>query len=194
MHLIYMLLYWFVSERFIYTKYWEILTVEHCGKIYLHKILRNTLCWTLGIFICTKYWEILYVEYCGKIYLLKIMGNTLLTTVGRFIYTKYCDILPVFCVNKSFRNKSVQQHIYQVHIKIKVEIYLRTVLFYLTKRLYIYFFLNTVTKIRYTQKVLCIPYISHYLILKYMYEQNCFPFILKKNWLFGGTQIQGIKI
>jgi hypothetical protein len=30
--------------RFIYTKYWEILYVEHCGKIYLHKILGNTLC------------------------------------------------------------------------------------------------------------------------------------------------------
>jgi hypothetical protein len=33
--------------RFIYTKYWGILNVEHCGEIYLHKILRNTLCWTL---------------------------------------------------------------------------------------------------------------------------------------------------
>jgi hypothetical protein len=31
--------------RFIYTKYWGILYVEHCGKIYLHKILGNTLCW-----------------------------------------------------------------------------------------------------------------------------------------------------
>jgi hypothetical protein len=30
--------------RFTYTKYWEILSVEHCGKIYLHKILSNTLC------------------------------------------------------------------------------------------------------------------------------------------------------
>ena len=30
--------------RFIYTKYRGILYVEHCGKIYLHKILRNTLC------------------------------------------------------------------------------------------------------------------------------------------------------
>jgi hypothetical protein len=27
---------------FIYTKYWEILYVEYCGKIYLHKILGNT--------------------------------------------------------------------------------------------------------------------------------------------------------
>ena len=30
--------------RFIYTKYWEILYVEHGWKIYLHKILGNTLC------------------------------------------------------------------------------------------------------------------------------------------------------
>jgi hypothetical protein len=30
--------------RFIYTKYWEILFVEHCGKIDLHKILGNTFC------------------------------------------------------------------------------------------------------------------------------------------------------
>jgi len=99
--------------RFIYTKYWEILYVEHCGKIYLHKILGNALCWTLGIFIYIKYWEILYVEYCGKIYLHNILRNTLcwimwedlftqntgkdfmLNTVGRFIYTKYCEKLSV---------------------------------------------------------------------------------------------------
>jgi hypothetical protein len=33
-------------RRFIYRKYWGILYVEHCGKIYLH-----------------KYWGILYVQY-----------------------------------------------------------------------------------------------------------------------------------
>ena len=27
--------------RFVYTKYWEIFSVGHCSKIYLHKILRN---------------------------------------------------------------------------------------------------------------------------------------------------------
>ena len=81
--------------RFIYTKYWEIHYVEHCWKIYLHKILGNTLCWTLledsftqntgeyfilntvGRFIYTKYWEIPHVEHCWKIYLHKILGNTL---------------------------------------------------------------------------------------------------------------------
>jgi hypothetical protein len=30
--------------RFIYTKYWEILSVEHCWKIYLPTILGNTSC------------------------------------------------------------------------------------------------------------------------------------------------------
>ena len=37
--------------RFIYTKYWGILYVEHGGKI-----------------LYTKYWGLLYVEHCGKIY------------------------------------------------------------------------------------------------------------------------------
>jgi hypothetical protein len=71
--------------RFIYTKYWGILYVEHCGKIYWHTILRNTLCWTLGRFIYTKYWGILYFEHCEKIYLLKILRNTVCWTLGRFI-------------------------------------------------------------------------------------------------------------
>jgi hypothetical protein len=44
--------------RYIDTKYYEILSVEDCGKIYLHKILENTLCCTLL-----------------KIYLHKILGN-----------------------------------------------------------------------------------------------------------------------
>jgi hypothetical protein len=116
--------------RFIYTKYQGILYVEHCGKIYLHKILRNTLCWalwdlftqntqeyfmlsTVGRFIYTKYWGILYAKHCEKIYLHKILRNTvywalwedlfthntgdyfLLNTVGIFIYIKYWEILYV---------------------------------------------------------------------------------------------------
>jgi hypothetical protein len=63
--------------RLIYTKYWEILYVEHCWKIYLHKILGNTLLNAVGRLIYTKYWEILYVEHGWKIYLHKILGNTL---------------------------------------------------------------------------------------------------------------------
>jgi hypothetical protein len=138
---------WSTVGKFNYTKYWGLLYVEHCGKIYLHKILRNTLCWTLwedlftqnteeycmlstvGRFIYTKYWGILYVEHCGKIYLHKILrntlcwalwedlltqnteeyfmfntekiylhrilGNTLCWTLGRFIHTKYWGILYV---------------------------------------------------------------------------------------------------
>ena len=82
--------------RFIYTKYWGILCVEHCGKTYLHKIL-----------------IILYVKHCDKIYLHKLLRNTvcwalwedfftqhtgdyfLLNTVGIFIYIKYWEILYV---------------------------------------------------------------------------------------------------
>ena len=81
-------------RTFIYTKYWGIVYAENCGKIYLHKILGNTFCWTLledlytqnigkyfilntvKRFIYTKYWEILFVEHCWKIYLHKILGNT----------------------------------------------------------------------------------------------------------------------
>jgi hypothetical protein len=80
--------------RFIYTTYWEIHSVEHCWKIYLHKILGNTLCctpWedlftqntgeyfmfkTAGRCIYTKYWGILYVEHCGKFIYTKYWGNT----------------------------------------------------------------------------------------------------------------------
>jgi hypothetical protein len=71
--------------RCIYTKYWRVLYVEHCGNIYLHKILgilyvehwedlsaQNTgkyfMLNTVAIFIYTKYWGIHYVEHCGKIY------------------------------------------------------------------------------------------------------------------------------
>jgi hypothetical protein len=45
--------------RFIYTKYCGILHVEHCGNIYLHKILGSMLN-TVGRFIYTKYWEVCY--------------------------------------------------------------------------------------------------------------------------------------
>ena len=60
-------------RRFIYTKDWGLLLVEHCGKIDVHK--------TLGITLCSTLWENLFTqnteEYC------------MLNTVGRFIYTKY---------------------------------------------------------------------------------------------------------
>jgi hypothetical protein len=40
--------------RCTYTKYWGILYVEHCGNIYLHKILGITLCWALWENVLTK--------------------------------------------------------------------------------------------------------------------------------------------
>ena len=42
---------------FMHTKYWELLYVEHCGKMYLHKIPRNTVCWAL--------WEDLFTTNTG---------------------------------------------------------------------------------------------------------------------------------
>ena len=84
--------------RFIYTKYWGILYVEHCEMIYLHKILGITSCWTRGKFIYTKYWGLLYVQHCGKIYLHKILRNTVCWTLGRFIYTKYRGIMYVWAL------------------------------------------------------------------------------------------------
>ena len=60
-----------IVGRFIYTKYWGILYVEHCGKI-----------------IYTKYWGLLYVEHCGKIYLHKILRNTLCWTLWGDLFTQ----------------------------------------------------------------------------------------------------------
>ena len=62
--------------RFIYTNYWGILYVEHCGKIYLHKVhlyYEYFMLNTVGRFIDTKYWGILYVAHFGKIYLHKVL-------------------------------------------------------------------------------------------------------------------------
>ena len=127
-------------RRFIYTKYWGILYVEHCGEIYLHKILRNNILLnTVGIFIYIKDLEIRCVEHCEQIYLHKILGNTLCWALreyvftqntwellyvehcGKIIYTKYLVILylptvfnikysPVLCVNKS--SHSVQHKVF----------------------------------------------------------------------------------
>ena len=65
--------------RFIYTKYWGILYVGHCRKLYLHTISGNTLCWAL--------WEYLFTQNTGDYFML--------STVGRFIYTQYWEILYV---------------------------------------------------------------------------------------------------
>ena len=70
---------------------------EHCGNIYfnLHKILRNTVYWTLGKFICTTYWGILYVEQWEYLFTQNTEEYFMLSTVGRFIYPQYWGILYV---------------------------------------------------------------------------------------------------
>jgi hypothetical protein len=124
---------------FIYTKYRAILYIEHCGNIYLHKILRNTVCWTLR-FIDTKYWGILHVEHCGKIYLHKILRNTvcwtlwedlftqnteeyfMLNTVGRFIFTKYWGILYVEHCGKIYLHKILRNTLCWTLLKVFLSI------------------------------------------------------------------------
>jgi hypothetical protein len=110
--------------KIIYTKYLGILYVEHSGKIYLHKILRNTSCWTLWEYLFTyNSWK--YVVLNTEIYLYKILGNTLcwalweylftqntgnyfmLNTVGRCIYTKYRGILYVEHYGKIYLKKNL---------------------------------------------------------------------------------------
>ena len=56
-----------------------ILYVKHCDKIYLHKLLRNTVCWAL--------WEDFFTQNTGDYFLLN--------TVGIFTYIKYWEILYV---------------------------------------------------------------------------------------------------
>jgi hypothetical protein len=189
-------------RRFIYTKYWEILYVEHCWKIYSHKILGNTLCWTLledlitqntgkylmlntvGRFIYTKYWGILYVEHSEKIYLHKILGNTwcktlledsftqntrkyfMLNTVGRFIYTKYWEYFMLNTVRRFIYTK------YREILSVKHcrEIYLHKILGntlcwtqwedLFTQNTGEYFMLNTVGRFIYT-KYWGIVYVEH---------------------------------
>ena len=119
--------------RFIYTKYWGLLLVEHCENIYLHKIFGNTLCWTLGKFIYTKYWGIMYVlalwedlstqnieEYCmlntvGRFIYTKYWGNCMLNTVGIFIHTKYWGILYVEHCGKIYLQKKYWGILYVEH-------------------------------------------------------------------------------
>jgi hypothetical protein len=93
-------------RRFIHTQYWEILYVEHYRKIYLSKILGNTLCWALLEDLFTqnteKYLmlstdEDLFIHNTGKYFLL--------ITVGKFIYTKYWEILSIEHYRKIYLHK-----------------------------------------------------------------------------------------
>ena len=115
--------------KIIYIKYWGILSVcwklenlftqnteeyfmLNTGNIYLHKIMKNTLCWalwedlftqnteeyymlnTVRRFIYTKYLRLLLVEHCWNIYLYKILGNTLCWPMWEYLFTQnteeYC--------------------------------------------------------------------------------------------------------
>ena len=92
--------------RFIYTKYRWILYVERCGKIYLHKILRNIACWARWEDLFTQNTE----EYCmlstvGRFFTQNTGDYFMLNTVGRFINTKYWGILYVEYSGKIYLHK-----------------------------------------------------------------------------------------
>jgi hypothetical protein len=126
-----------------------ILYVEHCGKIYLHKVhlyYKYFMLNTVGRFIDTKYWGILYVAHCGKIYLHKVLQKFIwinLPTVFNITYS------PAFCVNKSSHSvqhkvNTVVRFIYTnywgiLYVEHCGKIYLHKVHLY-----YKYFMLNTV--------------------------------------------------
>ena len=116
-------------KRFIYTKYWGIVNADHCGKIYLHKLLRNTLCWALWedlfkhnteeycmlntgkIYLHKILRNILYVEHCGKVYLHKILSNTVHWTLWEDLSTQnteeYCMLnTEKIYLHKILRNTS----------------------------------------------------------------------------------------
>ena len=119
--------------RFIYTKYWGILYVEHSGKIYLNKILRNTSCWTLweylftwktwkyvvlntvSRFIYTKYWEIHYVEHWGNMYLHKILGITICWTLWEDVFTQNTEEYCMLSTMGRFINKTYWALLYVEH-------------------------------------------------------------------------------
>ena len=62
--------------RFIYTKYREILYVEHWEYLFTENTGKYFMLNTVGRIIYTTHWGILYVEHCGKIYLHTILRNT----------------------------------------------------------------------------------------------------------------------
>ena len=120
------------------------------GKIYLHKILRNNVCFsTVRRFIYTKYWGILYVEHCGKIYLHKILRNTLCWTLWEDLFTQNTE--EYFMLNTG--------EIY-LHKILRNNFMLNTGEIYLHKILMNNFMLNTVGRFIYT-KYWGILYVEH---------------------------------
>jgi hypothetical protein len=87
-----------------------LLLVEHCGNIYLHKILGNTLCWTLGKFIYTKYWGLLYVEHWEDLFTQNSEEYCMLNTVGRFIYTKYRGKMYVWALWEDLFKQNTEEY------------------------------------------------------------------------------------
>ena len=104
---------------------------EHCGKIYLYKLLRNTVCWTLwadlftqnteeycmlntmGRFIYTKYRGIMYVWALWEdLFTQNTEEYCMLNTVGRFIYTKYWVILYVEHCGKIYLHKILRNTVW----------------------------------------------------------------------------------
>jgi hypothetical protein len=100
-------------RRFIYTKYWELLLVEHCGNIYLYKLLGNTLCWTLGKFIYTKYWNIKY----SSVFCVNKSSHSAQHTVYSSVFcvnkSSHSVQHTVFCLNKS--SHSAQTYIFPLY-------------------------------------------------------------------------------
>ena len=114
--------------RFIYTNYRGIMYVEHCGKTYLHKILRNTIRWTLwedlftqnteeycmlstmGRFIYTTYWGLLYVEHWEDLFTQNTEEYCMLNTVGRFIYTIYRGIMYVWALWEHLFTQNTEEY------------------------------------------------------------------------------------
>ena len=125
--------------RYIDTKHWGILYVQHCGKIYLDTILRNTVCSTLGRFIYTKYWgilyvehcgkiylhKILYVEHCGKIYLHKILRNTVCWTLWEDLFTQNSE---EYCTLKTVRRFIYTKYWGILYVEHYEKIYLQKIL------------------------------------------------------------------
>ena len=65
-----------IVVRFIYIKYWGILSVEHWEDLFTQNTKEYFMLNTVGRFIYTKYWEIRSDEQLED-YLHKILGYTL---------------------------------------------------------------------------------------------------------------------
>jgi hypothetical protein len=87
--------------RFIYTQYWEIRYVEHCGKISTVFNIKysSVFCVNKSPVFNIEYSSVFCVNKSSHSVQHKVIPNTeesfMLNTVGRFIYTKYWGMLYV---------------------------------------------------------------------------------------------------